>query len=64
MARQKEAPELGTVPVRILSEWGGYVCGQYAEVSADLAKQLIRDGIADDSKSAVEYAKSARSVGA
>lgn len=64
MARQKEAPELATVPVRILYDWNGYLCGQYAELPADLAKQLIASGLADDSKGAVEYAKSLLSVGA
>ena len=55
--QHEKAPGPSTVPVRILSDWGGYRCGQYAEVSSDLAGQLISGGIADDSDAAVAFAK-------
>lgn len=57
MAKSKSAPESETVPVRILYDWGGYLCGQYAEIPADLARQLIASGLADDSPGAVAYAR-------
>lgn len=46
-----------TVKVRMLVDHGDHKCGRLAVFDADTAKQLVRDGVADDNKAAVAYAE-------
>lgn len=57
MTKHQHSKDAALVPVRMLSDWEDYKSGQFAELAAELARQLIDHGLADGNPHAVAYAR-------